>query len=163
MNVDLDVAPEGAEAVHAGGEGLYAAWYRKDVSGLVEQICPGAGINTWTWMGGRKDFPVGSVIRPPILLGHAPYASQWNGEGLPPVGADIEWMGIHGGYWVPAKVIAATDAEIVVQHAPGQKYKPGKYDVWTTDGRTKFRQSPPTHLFSQRIYAVQISVARVIT
>jgi len=70
MNLDWSEAPEGAEAGHPGGEGLYPVWFRKDVAGLVEQICPAAGINTWTWMGGRKDFPVGSVLRPPILLAH---------------------------------------------------------------------------------------------
>jgi hypothetical protein len=70
MNVDWDEAPQGAEAGHPGGEGLFPAWFRKDTAGLVEQICPAAGINTWTWMGGRKDFPVGSVLRPPILMAH---------------------------------------------------------------------------------------------
>lgn len=90
MNVDWDEAPQGAEAGHSGGEGLYPAWFRKDVAGLVEQICPAAGIKTWTWMGGRKDFPPGAVLRPTIRLGQVACDCQWNGEGLPPVGSDVE-------------------------------------------------------------------------
>lgn len=123
MNLDWDQAPEGAEAGHPGGDGVYAAWFRKDTAGLVEQICPEAGIYTWTWMGGRKDFPVGSLIRPPILLGHASYASQWNGESRPPVGTVCEWKERTGFTWVKATVLFISESSVVMQREDGFEWQ----------------------------------------
>lgn len=79
MTIDWDNAPEGAEAAHPGNEGCYPAWYRRDTAGLIEQICPEAGVKNWTWMGGRKEFPNGHVLRPEFDK------QVWTGEGLPPV------------------------------------------------------------------------------
>lgn len=90
MTIDWDNAPEGAEAAHPGSEGFYPAWYKRDVAGLVEQICPGAGVNHWTWMVGRRDFPNGHVLRP------EKDKAPWTGEGLPPVGIDVEVL--HSGH-----------------------------------------------------------------
>jgi hypothetical protein len=64
MNIDWSKAPEGTEAGYEGSRHLYSAWYRKAADGTVEQICPGAGVHTWQDMGGRRDFPFGSVLRP---------------------------------------------------------------------------------------------------
>lgn len=64
MNIDWKNAPEGTEAAYAGCSLLYAAWYRHNSSGCVEQICPAAGVHTWQEMGGRRDFPFGAVVHP---------------------------------------------------------------------------------------------------
>lgn len=66
MSIDWSKAPEGAQAAYPGCDQLYPAWYRLDRHGYVEQICEGAGCDTWTGMGGRKDFPVGHILRPTI-------------------------------------------------------------------------------------------------
>lgn len=84
MSIDWSKAPEGAEAAHPGNPGVYPAWYRRDVAGLVEQICPMAGILNWTWMGCRRDFPIGSLVRPKNS------DPAWVGIGLPPVGTVCE-------------------------------------------------------------------------
>lgn len=106
MNLNWSKAPEGAEAGHPGADELYPAWYRKDVSGLVEQICPDAGIHTWTWMGGRKDFPVGSVLRPPILLAHA--------ESISAASAGFEILTKHSGLASSIKNACAKRLDIEV-------------------------------------------------
>ncbi|WP_213881240.1 hypothetical protein [Pseudomonas sp. dw_358] len=79
MSIDWSKAPEDAEAGYLGTSQTYDAWYRRDGGGQVQQMCPAAGYPDWTWMGGQKDFPVGAELRPVT-------ESQWNGEGLPPVG-----------------------------------------------------------------------------
>lgn len=89
MKIDWDNAPEGTEAAHPGNEGFYPAWYRRDTAGLVEQICPEIGVKTWTWMGGRKEFPNGHVLR------SASDKQAWAGEGLPPAGTVCEHKRVH--------------------------------------------------------------------
>lgn len=84
MNEEIDwsKAPERAEAGYLGTSHAYDAWYKRDANGEVCQICPAAGFNDWVSMGGRKDFPVGAVLRPS--------APAWAGIGLPPVGVKVE-------------------------------------------------------------------------
>ncbi len=83
MSIDWSKAPFDAEAGTAKSDHYFAAWYRRDGNGQVQQICHEAGFKEWTWMGGRKDFPVGSELRPKAVV-------PWSGEGLPPVGVPIE-------------------------------------------------------------------------
>lgn len=89
--IDWSNAPDGAEAAMPRSASMHAAWYRRDPSGMVEQICPMAGVLSWTSMGGRMDFPVGSIGRPLAS------SAQWLGEGLPPVGAICEVRRVDGG------------------------------------------------------------------
>lgn len=63
-DIDWGKAPEGAEAGYLGTSHAYDAWYKRDANGEVWQICSAAGFDNWVSMGGRKDFPVGSVLRP---------------------------------------------------------------------------------------------------
>lgn len=98
--IDWSKAPEGTEAAHPGSEQVHPAWFKRDVAGLVEQICPGAGINNWSWMGGRRDFPYGHVLRP----------QPWTGEGLPPVGTVCESMWNESrDEWLKAKVFGVNE------------------------------------------------------
>jgi hypothetical protein len=83
MSIDWSKAPYDAEAGYCGTSQAYDAWYRRDGAGQVQQMCPAAGYPDWTWMGGRKDFPVGAELRPAA-------ESTWDGEGLPPVGTVCE-------------------------------------------------------------------------
>lgn len=64
MNIEWSNAPAGTEAAYGGCSQLYMAWYRRDESGIVQQICPGAGVHSWTDMGGRRDFPFGAELKP---------------------------------------------------------------------------------------------------
>lgn len=82
--IDWSKAPEGTEAAHPGSTNILQAWFKRDANGLVHQICPGAGVNSWSWMGGRRDFPYGYVLRP------STDKQTWDGEGLPPVGTVCE-------------------------------------------------------------------------
>lgn len=70
--IDWSKAPEGAEAGYLGTSHAYDAWYKREENGEVLQICPAAGFNDWVSMGGRKDFPVGSVLRP-TMTDHPEY------------------------------------------------------------------------------------------
>lgn len=119
MNIDWSKAPDGTEAASPETAGTYAAWYRRDVAGLVEQICPGAHVNNWTWMGGRKDFPIGHVLRPdpPILVQH------WTGEGQPPDGTLCEWKEKTGFQWVQATVLFITEQSVVLQRSDGFEWQ----------------------------------------
>lgn len=122
MNIDWSKAPEGTEAGHPGGPGIYPAWYRKDTAGLVEQICPEAGIHTWTWMGGRRDFPIGSVLRPKYL-GRGDTVPIWNGEGQPMAGNVCEWKEKSGSSWVKATVLFITESSVVLQREDGFEWQ----------------------------------------
>lgn len=119
MSIDWSKAPDGTEAASPETAGNYAAWYRRDVAGVVEQICPGARVNNWTWMGGRKDFPVGYVLRPdpPILVQH------WTGEGQPPAGTLCEWKEKTGFKWVQATVLFITEQSVVLQRSDGFEWQ----------------------------------------
>ena len=64
MKIDWSKAPEGTEACYPGDKQMYPAWYRTDRYGCVEQICEASGTTKWTTMGGRRDFPYGSVLHP---------------------------------------------------------------------------------------------------
>ena len=64
-------------------------------------------------MGGRRDFPHGSVLRP------SSENKSWTGEGLPPVGAHIEWLSTQYG-WLGGRVVGHDGESIsVVAHNDG--------------------------------------------
>lgn len=89
MTIDWGKAPASAEA--ASGLSPNRVWYRRDLYGRVFQICPSAGCEDWTSMGGRTDFPVGAVLRPvEKLAATVRQADGWDGEGLPPDGSIVE-------------------------------------------------------------------------
>lgn len=96
MDIDWSKAPADAEAGYLGTSSCYDAWYRKDGAGQVQQICPAGGCNEWTWMGGRKDYPVGAVLRPSARI-----ETEWTGEGLPPVGLKVEALLADNGSALP--------------------------------------------------------------
>lgn len=118
-DIDWSKAPEGAEAGYLGTSHAYDAWYKRDANGEVWQICPAAGFNDWVNMGGRKDFPVGAVLRP--------VAPAWVGIGLPPVGLECEtlWSSTTGEY-VPVRIIAHDEDRAVVRFIGGERK--GEYD-----------------------------------
>jgi hypothetical protein len=106
MKIDWDNAPEGAEAAHPGNEGFYPAWYKRDVTGIVEQICPSAGVNNWTWMGGRRDFPNGHVLLPEKAN------KAWVGEGLPPLESTIRIVPGETTIWDVAEQFVGVDCRL---------------------------------------------------
>jgi hypothetical protein len=106
MKIDWDNAPEGAEAAHPGNEGFYPAWYRRDTAGIVEQICPGAGVDHWTWMGGRRDFPNGHVLRPEKAN------KAWSGEGLPPLESIVRIVPGDTTIWDVAEQFVGVDCRL---------------------------------------------------
>jgi len=83
--IDWSKAPADAHAGSAGNHQMFAAWYRKDGNGQVQQICEGAGVKDWMWMGGRTDFPIPHELRPALIK-----PEGWTGKGLPPVGTVVE-------------------------------------------------------------------------
>lgn len=109
MDIDWSKAPADAEAGYLGTSSCYDAWYRKDGVGQVQQICPAGGCNEWTWMGGRKDFPVGAVLRP-----SARTATEWTGEGLPPFGTVCEYNDLISSSWTRVKILAHFDNNVPV-------------------------------------------------
>jgi len=129
MTIDWSNAPEGATHFlpEQRAQGWVACWY-KNVDG--------------TWFGRNSNdcdwYPDNDYVDEFVPLLMKKPTGEWNGEGLPPVGADIEWCGCRGGYWVPAKVVATNADQVVVQHAQGQDYKPGCFDVWSA-AQMKFR------------------------
>jgi len=102
MSIDWSKAPFDAEAGTAKSDHYFAAWYRRDGNGQVQQICDEAGFKEWTWMGGRKEFPLASELRPKAV-------APWPDEGYPPVGIEIEAMlpgiGSTTYFWQKAKVV----------------------------------------------------------
>lgn len=104
--IDWGKAPEGTEAGYLGTSHAYDAWYKRDANGEVLQICPAAGFNDWVSMGGRKDFPVGSVLRP--------VAPVWVGVGPPPVGTvcEVKLKGVS--VWCPAAILFCQDNALVL-------------------------------------------------
>lgn len=113
MDIDWSKAPEGTEAAHPGNNGCYPAWYRRDAAGLVEQICPEAEVYTWAWMGSRRDFPHGSVLRP------TSDKQTWTGEGRPPVGIVCEYQhGHHSGAWYDGKILYISSEYTIVLGDP---------------------------------------------
>ncbi|MGD6904798.1 hypothetical protein [Pseudomonas aeruginosa] len=62
--VDWKVAPDGAEAFHPAAREQIACWYKRDSSGDVWcNLAEGAYLGIWTHMGGRRDFPIGAMVR----------------------------------------------------------------------------------------------------
>lgn len=58
-------APVGATAYQPSGPEQYEGWYRKNECGEVMWWQVGRqGKEQWAWMGGRRDYPYGAVIRP---------------------------------------------------------------------------------------------------
>lgn len=92
MFIDMSKAPETAEAYQPGTNHQHEGWYRRNASGDVEWWeVDSNGKERWTWMGGRKSFPVGHVPLPEtVFLGHKQADSM---DGLPPIGAVCEWAG----------------------------------------------------------------------
>ncbi len=133
--IDWRKAPEGAQARCPENElvGIYQAWYKKDAIGLVEQICPDAGLNTWTWMGGRRDYPVGAVLRPQEIK--PSQDQQWSGEGLPPVGSACEVNDERVGLWekvdevlahsrIAGKDVAVFQIGDYIAYSPADRFRP---------------------------------------
>lgn len=104
-NVDWSKAPEGAThwmpESHEWQEGF---WKRE---GEVNYFFEGG---EWACSGAR---PFGH----PALV-KRPAAPQWNGEGLPPVGAAVEWFSpVYG--WLGGRVVGHDGAVAVISHNDG--------------------------------------------
>lgn len=56
--------------------------------------------------------------------------AEWDGVGLPPVHANIEWIGKRGGYWVKSRVVDYTSTQVCLLHHSDQKYKPAEMEVF---------------------------------
>lgn len=132
MNIDWSKAPFDAEAGIEGRGGFYAAWYRRDGNGAVQQICPGAGITEWTWMGGRRDFPYGHVMRPAAVqttadlidrgyLEPLPLYQQSCGRiyRLPPVGSTVRIDKGDRIIWDAAEMFIGVDVTLVATFKTG--------------------------------------------
>ncbi len=118
MNIDWSKAPEGhnyhLDWYHDGGQ-----FYRDGGDRFIRN-------------GGsyalKSEIPSDVVITKRV----------WDGCGAPPVGIDIEWRGNHGGYWIPARVIAVNAEQVVVLNAENQSYRPRLFEVKTIN-LTAFR------------------------
>lgn len=67
MNTKIEwlTAPYGATAYQPAGPEQYEGWYRKDANGEIEWWrVDGHGKDQWTWMGGRQDYPHGTIVKP---------------------------------------------------------------------------------------------------
>lgn len=63
MTINWSAAPTDAEAGNPESSQILACWYKRNQFGDVMVIVDGSGID-WLHMGGRKDFPYGSILRP---------------------------------------------------------------------------------------------------
>lgn len=121
--IDWSKAPEGTTAHHAQGAGYTDHWMKDGYFCVV-------GFEADGWVADHLPS------RHTALITKRPLT--WTGEGLPPVGADVEWIGARGGYWVKARIIAEDDGSVVIQNHKGEKYRPGAFEV-KAYALTKFR------------------------
>lgn len=104
-NVDWSKAPEGAThwmpESHEWQEGF---WKRK-------------GEANYFFEGGEWAFSGAKPFGHPALV-KRPAAPQWSGEGLPPVGAVVEWFSpVYG--WLGGRVVGHDGAVAVISHNDG--------------------------------------------
>lgn len=100
-NVDWSKAPEGA--THYKG-GAHPNW-RMQKDGVWQ-----------AWVSGKKEWiaiadPMPELYRP---IDDGP-AAEWAGEGLPPVGAAVEWFSAVYG-WLGGRVVGHDGAVAVISH-----------------------------------------------
>lgn len=107
--IDWSKAPADAEAGCAETSETYAAWYRRNGSFQVEQICPKLGLNKWIGIGGRSDFPYGHELRP----------ANWNGVGLPPVGTVCEFDGFNPEETLPTDPVVGDQVTVIAHFKSG--------------------------------------------
>lgn len=126
MSIDWNNAPADAEAGMPERITFHAAWYRRVGAGHVQQICEGLGLKQWTWMGGRKDFPVGHEMRPAQKE-----AQTWNGEGLPPVGVPLEYQrrGAPNGKWYPTQINFLSAQHVIFCDSDGDEVRENPSDI----------------------------------
>lgn len=109
MNIDWSKAPADAEAGCCETSQTYAAWFRTDGNGQIEQICPKAGVTKWTSMGGRFDYPIGHELRP----------ANWHGAGLPPVGTVCEFAGFNPEETLPTDPAVGDKVTVIAHYLSG--------------------------------------------
>ena len=105
-NVDWSKAPEGATHYVAG-----CGFFKTDLAGWF--VCDD-GEKVWrkTLYESPENFSWwGNAVQRPA-------APQWNGEGLPPVGAVVEWLSpVYG--WLGGRVVGHDGAVAVISHNDG--------------------------------------------
>ncbi|MBP6954507.1 MAG: hypothetical protein KBC45_08800 [Pseudomonas sp.] len=97
MNIDWSEAPVGATHFAPSGKGLSARWFDMDKRRVFHK---GEWEDIVYWAG-RED------------LIQRPEPAAWTGEGLPPVGADVEFKG-HDGVWRPGTYVGQFNGKMVV-------------------------------------------------
>lgn len=84
--INWKMAPSGAEAYQPEGPEQFPGWYKKIKGEVYWWQLTDSQNEQWLWMGGRRDFPVGAIIRPAVIIGQP----AWVGVGIPPVGTVCE-------------------------------------------------------------------------
>lgn len=103
-NVDWSKAPEGA--THWMPDSQYwqeGFWKREGEANYFFED------GEWAFSGAKPFGHPALVTRP---------APQWNGEGLPPVGASVEWFSTVYG-WLGGRVVGHDGAVAVISHNDG--------------------------------------------
>lgn len=100
--IDWSKAPD--DATHAfPTSGVNSIWRREDPSNN----------GYWQAWSGGEWVPV----RGAAPGGYIPRPTSWTGEGLPPVGLDIEWKSDYG--WLGGKVVGHDQMVTIVRHNCG--------------------------------------------
>ncbi|RIZ44469.1 hypothetical protein AXX04_04735 [Pseudomonas aeruginosa] len=111
MSIDWTKAPEGANKAGFTGPDNYLQFYR--IPGMLGDYDFWSENNGWR----GTDFPTCANH-----LFERPAKVEWDGQGLPPVGAVCEWHESDGWAYTESKVVAYTDDGLFVcMQKPGRR------------------------------------------
>ena len=104
-NVDWSKAPEGATHWMPGSQYWQEGFWKRE------------GEANYFFEGGEWAFSGAKPFGHPALV-KRPATPQWNGEGLPPVGAVVEWFSpVYG--WIGGRVVGHDGTVAVISHNDG--------------------------------------------
>lgn len=104
-NVDWSKAPEGATHWMPGSQYWQEGFWKRK------------GEANYFFEGGEWAFSGAKPFGHPALV-KRPAAPQWSGEGLPPVGASVEWFSpVYG--WLGGRVVGHDGTVAVISHNDG--------------------------------------------
>ncbi|HBO0336517.1 TPA: hypothetical protein SHT49_002600 [Pseudomonas aeruginosa] len=121
MSIDWSKAP--SSATHYLPEqkdlGWEACWYKKDGDKWLVMNCARLEKRDhMEWVVDNSE--VDKFV--PLLVPRSAFSSEWNGQGLPPVGTVCEWHESDGWAYTESKVVAYTDDGLFVcMQKPGRR------------------------------------------
>lgn len=143
--IDWSKAPEGATHATPGGRKHHSAFWR---------IVQGIATDAWVVL---PDGDFNHVILPALFnrdrkkLVERPSSPTWNGEGIPPVGIDCEYMKRGGAEWFYCTVIAHHDGGAVVAVHEDDL----SYSYWNDSGHFRPIRTPEQIAAEDREKAVE--------